>query len=133
MTAHDSAVVSQTNIWREGAVAGAVAGVACVLIWVVGNVFGLNWEVTQGGTTTDVLIFMPFLSAFVSALVSLVVLWILMKAGRPGWWKVIVGVVGVLSVAQPMVAATETSTGLTLALMHLVVTGVMLTMVNPPR
>ncbi len=125
--------VEHHNIWREGAVAAAVAGVTCVLIWVVGNALGLNWEVTQGGTTTDVLIFMPFVSAFVSGLVATVVLWILIKSGRPTWWKPIVAVVGVLSVAQPLAAATETSAGVALAVMHLVVTGVMLTMVHPPR
>jgi Family of unknown function (DUF6069) len=125
--------VEQRNIWREGVVAGAVAGVVCVLIWVAGNIAGLDWEITQGGQTTDVLIFMPFMSAFVSAMVSLILLWILIKVGRAGWWKPIVGVVGVVSVAQPLVAATETSTGVILALMHLVVTGIMLAMVNPPR
>ena len=131
MTTH-AATDRKSNIWREGAVAGAVAGAVCVLMWVVGNVAGLNWEVTQGGQTTDVLIFMPFISAFISALVSLVVLWVLLKFGRGGWWKPIVGVVGLLSVAQPLVAATETSTGVVLALMHLVVAGVMVTMVHPP-
>jgi len=124
--------VATGSIWRQGAIAGAIAGVVNVVIWVVGNIAGLNWEVTQGGQTTDVLAFMPFISSFVPSLLSIVLLWVLLKAGRGSLWRPIIAVLALISVAQPILAAKETSTGLVLGVMHIVFGAVLIAMVKVP-
>jgi Family of unknown function (DUF6069) len=131
MAAQDPAISRETqgNVWRDGAIAGALAGVVNVLIWVIGKAAGLDFEVEIGGGRQDVLVFQPFLSSFLGALIATVILWLLTKAGRAAIWRPIVLVLGALSLLSPLTAATDLGSGVALALMHLVVIGLLVTRV----
>ena len=119
------------NLWREGAVAGTIAGVINVLIWGAGNLAGVSYDLVIAGRVRPVLAFHPFASSLVGALLAVALLWLLIKLGRAGAWKYAVVAFAVVSLAQPVMAAAV-STAFTLGLMHVVVVAVLLTMVQVP-
>jgi hypothetical protein len=124
---------AESNMWREGAIAGTLAGVVNVLIWGAGRVAGVSFDLVVAGRDQPVLAFHPFASSLVGALLAIVLLWLLIKLGRAGLWKyAVVGFVTV-SLAQPFIAADELSTALALGLMHVVVVVALLTMVQVPQ
>jgi Family of unknown function (DUF6069) len=124
---------AESNMWREGAVAGTIAGVTNVLIWGAGRAAGVSFDLVLAGRNQTVQAFHPFASSLVGALLAIVVLWLLAKLGRPSLWKyAVVGFVAV-SLAQPFTAAEELSTALALGLMHVVVVVALLLMVQVPR
>ena len=120
------------NLWREGAVAGTIAGVINVLIWGAGNLAGVSYDLVIAGRVRPVLAFHPFASSLVGALLAVALLWLLIKLGRAGAWKYAVVAFAVVSLAQPVMAAAAVSTAFTLGLMHVVVVAVLLTMVQVP-
>ena len=113
--------VSSDNVWRDGAVAGAIAGVINVLIWTVGNAAGLDLVVEVGGDRQHVTMSQPFIASFLGAMIATLLLWTLMKGHQEGLWKRIILTLGVISLISPLTAATDLASGITLALMHVVV------------
>lgn len=124
---------AQPNIWREGAVAGTIAGVLNVLIWGAGNLAGVSFDLVVAGREQPVLAFHPFASSLAGAMLAIALLWLLIKLGRAGLWKYAVVAFAIASLAQPLTAAVEASTAVTLGLMHVVVVAVLLTMVQVPQ
>jgi len=124
---------AESNMWREGAIAGTLAGVVNVLIWGAGRVAGVSFDLVVAGRDQPVLAFHPFASSLVGALLAIVLLWLLLKLGRAGLWKYAVVGFATVSLAQPFIAADELSTALALGLMHVVVVVALLTMVQVPQ
>lgn len=124
---------TEPNLWREGAVAGTIAGVINVLIWGAGNLAGVPFDLVVAGREQPVLAFHPFASSLVAALLAIVLLWLLLKLGRANLWKYAVVGFATLSLAQPLTAAEELSTALMLGLMHVVVVVALLMMVQVPQ
>lgn len=116
----DPAVASD-NVWRDGAVAGAIAGVVNVLIWTVGNAAGLDLVVDVSGDRRHVTMSQPFIASFLGAMIATLLLWTLMKGHQEGLWKRIILTLGVISLISPLTQATDLASGITLALMHVVV------------
>ncbi|MGL5826440.1 MAG: DUF6069 family protein [Nocardioides sp.] len=125
----DTDATTEENIWRDGAVAGALAGVVNVVLWVIGKAAGLDFTVEVGGNKQDVLVFQPFVSSFLGAILATAVLWLLRKAGRGGVWRPLVLGLGVLSLISPLTAAPDLGSGIVLAVMHVAVIGLLITRV----
>ncbi len=113
--------VPTDNVWRDGAVAGAMAGVINVLIWTVGNAAGLDFIVEVGGDSQHVTMSQPFLASFFGALIATLLLWTLMKGNQQHLWKRIILTLGAISLISPLTAATDLASGIFLAMMHVVV------------
>lgn len=124
---------TESNVWREGAVAGTIAGVLNVLIWGAGRVAGISFDLVLAGKDRPVLAFHPFASSLAGAMLAIVLLWVLTKIGRGKLWKYAVLALALASLAQPVTAAVEVSTAVALGLMHVVVVAVLLTMVQAPQ
>lgn len=122
----------QRSIWRAGVVAAAVAALANTLVYLVGLLTPASFEVTTGGATQTVLVFLPAVASIMGIAVGTVVLWVL---ARFSWglplWTIGAVVVGLGSVAQPVLAAEDMWTAVVLALMHLVVLAAALVLLRP--
>ncbi len=125
------AVVSSDNVWRKGALAGVIAGVINVVIWTVGNAAGLDLVVEVGGDKQHVTMTQPFLASFFGTMIATLLLWTLMKGHQEGLWKRIILTLGAISLISPLTAATDIASGITLALMHVVVLAMLVLRVAP--
>ena len=125
------AVVSSDNVWRKGALAGVIAGVINVVIWTVGNAAGLDLVVEVGGDKQHVTMTQPFLASFFGTMIA-TLLAVDVDEGPPG---------GALEadhpdagrdiLISPLTAATDIASGITLALMHVVVLAMLVLRVRP--
>ena len=121
------------NVWRAGAIAGALAGVINVLIWTVGNAVGLNFTLELSGERQHVTMSQPFLASFVASMIATLLLWTMMKRHREGTWSRLIMLLGAISLISPLTAAVDIASGITLALMHVVVVAMLVLRVAPPR
>jgi hypothetical protein len=119
-------------ILKAGALAGLAAGVANLIVFFVGKAAGVPFEVNQNGTKTGVPFFMPLVASVVVTLLGAVVLWLLtgVKNGLTIWTALAVVFVVLYSVGALM-AATSTSTGIVLTIMHIVGLAVAWVMLRP--
>lgn len=131
MTTTEPAVLTR-SVWRAGLVAAVAAAVVNTLVWLVGQATPAEWDVVQQGATMSVLFFLPAFASVLGIGVGTVGLWLLR---RFSWgltvWTVLAVVVGVGSMVSPLQAATDTWTGVLLALMHVVVLLAALLLLRP--
>jgi hypothetical protein len=119
-------------ILKAGALSGLAAGVVNLVVFFVGKVAGVPFEVTQNGTKTPVPFFMPLVASVVVTMLGAVVLWLLtgVKNGLTIWTALAVVFVILYSVGA-VVVATSASTGIALTIMHVVGLAVAWVMLRP--
>ena len=88
---------------------------------------------TQGSTEREVTFALPIVASVIGVLLGAVALWVLGRLNRGlTIWTGLVAGFGALSLISPLTAGKDTSTGITLALMHAVVVGALLTFLRRP-
>jgi hypothetical protein len=114
-----TAPAATRSVWRAGLLTAGVAAVANTLVYLLGLLTPASFEVTQAGETVTVLPFLPAVASVMGVLAGTVALWVL---ARFSWgltvWTVLAVVVGIGSIAQPLLLAQDTWTGIVLAVMH---------------
>jgi len=108
-------------ILTAGALAGVIAGVANLVIFLIGKAVKVPFVVNQAGTKTDVIFIQPLLASFIAVFLGAVLLWLLSgRANAVTLWSRTAIVVVVLYSVVALGLATSIATGLTLTLMHFV-------------
>lgn len=127
------ATAPATGLWRNAGLAAGVAAIANLVIWGIGKAAGVAFLVTQGSTEREVTFALPIVASVIGVLLGAVALWVLGRLNRGlTIWTGLVAGFGALSLISPLTAGKDTSTGITLALMHAVVVGALLTFLRRP-
>jgi Family of unknown function (DUF6069) len=119
-------------IFRAGALAGAAAAAVNLIVFVIGKVAGVSFDVTIGGRTTGVIFAQPLFSSFFALIVGAAGLWVLARVG-PGVtiWTALVAVIFVVETIYALAVAASTGTAIALSLMHVVVVAAAVVMLRP--
>jgi hypothetical protein len=109
------------SLVKSGALAGLAAGAANVVLFLIGKVVGVAFEVKLGSSTSTVMFLQPLLASFIAVLVGALLLKALSRTARGiTIWTVTAMVVFLAYTGFAVSASQTTGTAVMLALMHLV-------------
>ena len=125
-------VAPAPSLIRAGAVAGALAAVVNLVIFLVAEVAGVPFDVTIAGTKTEVIFVQPLVASFLAVLIGAAVLKLMARSERGVTaWIALAVVAVVLYTGVAYSAAGQLSTFLSLTAMHVVALGIALARLVP--
>lgn len=112
------------NVWKVGLLAGGVAAVANVVLYLLTKAFGVSFLAYIGpsGQPQAIPVGMVIIASVVGALAATLVRLALSRRGTQGikLFRIIGGIFLVVSFGGPMTAAADGATRLVLILMHII-------------
>ncbi len=109
-------------VFRAALIAGFLAGIVNLFIYLIGKAAGIGFKVSMDGKTSEIAAVQPLGSSVIALLFGAIAVLVVARLRNADTiWCLLVGLVFILETAYAFAVASDIGTGITLGLMHCVV------------